>query len=151
MISLENRICYAHLKYISSVVLPVEHQNRICLSVPPKVAESRKCVPYFLMMFSVIFCKVGLRPSNLMLWRNSGSRGAATPLLSCLSKAMLLTLHLPNSLRSKVNVECSIDTGWGGGNNQDNMQCGEKQKCNQQYANQIYLPTLSVSPTPRES
>lgn len=66
--------------------------------LPPRVAESRKWVPYFLMMLSVIFCKLGLLPRSLMLWMKSGSKGTAAPSPSCLSAARLLTFHRPNSL-----------------------------------------------------
>lgn len=66
--------------------------------LPPSVAESRKCVPYFLMMLSVMALRLGRLPSCLMVCRNSGSSGRAKPLFSCLSRARLFTFQRPNSL-----------------------------------------------------
>lgn len=68
------------------------------LRLPPSVAESRKCVPYFLMMLSVMALRLGRLPSCLMVCRNSGSSGRAKPLFSCLSRARLFTFQRPNSL-----------------------------------------------------
>lgn len=83
--------------------------------LPPRVAETRKCVPYFLMMLSVILCRLGRLPSCLILWMKSGSKGTATPLSSCLSAARLFTFHRPNSLWSeqpfKYEGQCGTKTG----------------------------------------
>lgn len=67
-------------------------------SLPPSVAESRKWVPYFRMMLSVMALRLGRLPSCLMVCRNSGSSGRARPLFSCLSRARLFTFQRPNSL-----------------------------------------------------
>lgn len=64
--------------------------------LPPRMAATRKWVPYFLMMLSVIVCRLGRRPSCLMLRTKSGSKGTA----SCLSTAKLFTFHRPNSLQN---------------------------------------------------
>lgn len=69
------------------------------LYLPPSVAESRKWVPYFLMMLSVMALRLGLLPSCLMVCRNSGSSGKEKPLFSCLSRAKLFTFQRPNSLQ----------------------------------------------------
>lgn len=69
------------------------------LYLPPSVAESRKWVPYFLIMLSVMAPRLGLLPSCLMVWRNSGSSGKEKPLFSCLSRAKLFTFQRPNSLQ----------------------------------------------------
>lgn len=66
--------------------------------LPPSVAESRKWVPYFLIMLSVMAPRLGLLPSCLMVCRNSGSSGKEKPLFSCLSRAKLFTFQRPNSL-----------------------------------------------------
>lgn len=70
--------------------------------LPPSVAESRKWVPYFLIMLSVIAPRLGLLPSCLMVWRNSGSSGKEKPLFSCLSRAKLFTFQRPNSLAKEA-------------------------------------------------
>lgn len=79
--------------------------------LPPSVAESRKCVPYFLMMLSVMAPRVGRLPSCLMVCRNSGSSGRAKPLLSCLSRARLFTFQRPNSLPRKKHGHVSHVSG----------------------------------------
>lgn len=85
--------------------LQTRHQTNqrpsLVLCLPPSVAESRKCVPYFLMMLSVMALRLGRLPSCLMVCRNSGSSGRAKPLFSCLSRARLFTFQRPNSLPRK--------------------------------------------------
>lgn len=71
-------------------------------ALPPRVAESRKCVPYFLMRFSVICWSVGRRPSSLMLRKNSGASGSGEPRKFLLSTARLFTFQRPNSLQNKA-------------------------------------------------
>lgn len=81
------------------------------LSLPPRVADARKWVPYFLMRFSLICCKVGRRPSNRRLRRNSGAKGNAAFGKSLFSVARPLTFQWLNSLtremRQKVRPESS--------------------------------------------
>ena len=72
------------------------------LTIPPKVADRRKCVPYFLIRFSVICWSVGRRPSSLMLRKNSGASGSGEPRKLRLSTARLFTFQRPNSLQRKV-------------------------------------------------
>lgn len=67
-------------------------------SLPPRVAESRKCVPYFLIRFSVTCCKLGLLPRRRMFRMNSGARGNGRPKKSFLSRAKLFTFQRANSL-----------------------------------------------------
>lgn len=50
-------------------------------------------------MLSVMVLRLGLLPSCLMVWRNSGSSGKEKPLFSCLSRAKLFTFQRPNSLQ----------------------------------------------------
>lgn len=69
--------------------------------VPPRVADNKKCVPYFLIRFSVICWRVGRRPKSLMLRKNSGARGRGEPRKFLLSTARLFTFQRPNSLKSK--------------------------------------------------
>lgn len=71
------------------------------LTLPPRVAESRKCVPYFLIRFSVICWRVGRRPSSLMLRKNSGASGSGEPRKFLLSTARLFTFQRPNSLQKQ--------------------------------------------------
>lgn len=47
--------------------------------------------------------RLGLLPSCLMVWRNSGSSGKEKPLFSCLSRAKLFTFQRPNSLQCHTN------------------------------------------------
>lgn len=70
-------------------------------TLPPRVAESRKCVPYFLIRFSVICWRVGRRPSSLMLRKNSGASGSGEPRKFLLSTARLFTFQRPNSLQKQ--------------------------------------------------
>lgn len=72
------------------------------IALPPKVADSRKCVPYFLIRFSVICWSVGRRPSSLMLRKNSGASGNGEPRKFLLSTARLFTFQRPNSLQNKA-------------------------------------------------
>lgn len=72
------------------------------IALPPKVADSRKCVPYFLIRFSVICWRVGRRPSSLMLRKNSGASGNGEPRKFLLSTARLFTFQRPNSLQNKA-------------------------------------------------
>lgn len=72
--------------------------------LPPSVAESRKWVPYFLIMLSVMAPRLGLLPSCLMVCRNSGSSGKEKPLFSCLSRAKLFTFQRPNSLKCTTHT-----------------------------------------------
>lgn len=67
-------------------------------SSPPRVAETRKWVPYFLMRFSLICCRVGRRPSNRRLRRNSGAKGSGALRKSLFSVAKLFTFQWLNSL-----------------------------------------------------
>lgn len=69
--------------------------------LPPRVADSKKWVPYFLIRFSVICWSVGRRPKSLMLRKNSGARGRGEPRKFLLSTARLFTFQRPNSLKSK--------------------------------------------------
>lgn len=69
--------------------------------LPPRVADSKKWVPYFLIRFSVICWRVGRRPKSLMLRKNSGARGNGEPRKFLLSTARLFTFQRPNSLKSK--------------------------------------------------
>lgn len=62
-------------------------------SSPPRVAETRKWVPYFLMRFSLICCRVGRRPSNRRLRRNSGAKGSGALRKSLFSVAKLFTFQ----------------------------------------------------------
>lgn len=82
------------------------------LTLPPRVAESRKCVPYFLIRFSVICWRVGRRPSSLMLRKNSGASGSGEPRKFLLSTARLFTFQRPNSLQNKAVLieKCVIQT-----------------------------------------
>lgn len=83
--------------------------------LPPRVAESKKWVPYFLMRFSVTCCRLGLLPRRRMLRTNSGARGRGKLKKSFLSRAKLFTFHRANSLQGKPlyfrtrNVKPEID------------------------------------------
>lgn len=79
--------------------LPVGWGRDCCL--PPRVAESKKWVPYFLMRFSVTCCRLGLLPRRRMLRTNSGARGRGKLKKSFLSRAKLFTFHRANSLQGK--------------------------------------------------
>lgn len=108
--------CLAGSRRWKSAPHMLEKQNKITLealgirlalkrrlfSVPPRVAERRRWVPYFLIRLSVIIWRVGRLPSWRMACMKSGSRGKARPplppKLSRFSTARLLTFHRPNSL-----------------------------------------------------
>lgn len=95
---LEKRLIFVWATWISLSIIP--HQTIAHLFyLPPSVAESRKWVPYFLIMLSVMAPRLGLLPSCLMVSRNSGSSGKGKPLFSCLSRAKLFTFQRPNSLK----------------------------------------------------
>lgn len=66
--------------------------------LPPRVAEMRRCVPYFLMMVSMNCWVVGLRPSKRTLRWNSGMSGTGFRIRSLLSIAVFLTFQRANSL-----------------------------------------------------
>lgn len=66
--------------------------------LPPRVAEMRMCVPYFLMMVSMNCWVVGLRPSKRTLRWNSGMSGTGFRIRSLLSIAVFLTFQRANSL-----------------------------------------------------
>ena len=72
---------------------------------PPRVAETRKWVPYFLMRFSLICCRVGRRPSNRRLRRNSGASGNGARGESLFSVTKLLTFQWLNSLSIKIQIQ----------------------------------------------
>lgn len=72
-------------------------------SLPPRVAETRKWVPYFLMRFSLICCRVGRRPNNRRLRRNSGAKGNGALRKSLFSVARLFTFQWLNSLQSRIH------------------------------------------------
>lgn len=81
-------------------------------ALPPRVAEMRKWVPYFLMRFSLICCRVGRRPSNRRLRRNSGAKGSGALRKSLFSVARLLTFQWLNSLEwnhyQSSWIKCSL-------------------------------------------
>ena len=68
------------------------------VDLPPRVAEMRRWVPYFLMMVSMNCWVVGLLPSSRMLLWNSGMRGMGWRTRSLLSMAVFLTFQRANSL-----------------------------------------------------
>ena len=73
--------------------------------LPPRVAEMRMCVPYFLMMVSMNCWVVGLRPSKRTLRWNSGMSGTGFRIRSLLSIAVFLTFQRANSLwRTKEHL-----------------------------------------------
>lgn len=78
---------------------PVSAGSRCCL--PPRVAESKKWVPYFLIRFSVTCCRLGLLPRRRMFRINSGARGNGKLKKSFLSRAKLFTFQRANSLEKK--------------------------------------------------
>lgn len=86
------------------------------LSVPPRVAERRRWVPYFLIRLSVIMWRVGLLPSWRTVCMKSGSRGKAKPPLppkpSRFSTAKLLTFHRPNSLETHTKIHLHTSFGY---------------------------------------
>lgn len=104
------RAAYGLISAVEAEGNPVSSRgNQACseaLSVPPRVAESRRWVPYFLIRLSVIIWRVGRLPSWRMVCIRSGSRGKARPplppKLSRFSTARLFTFHRPNSLRKKT-------------------------------------------------
>lgn len=79
-------------------------------SSPPRVAETRKWVPYFLMRFSLICCRVGRRPSNRRLRRNSGAKGSGALRKSLFSVAKLFTFQWLNSL--ELGTHHKVKTGF---------------------------------------
>lgn len=72
--------------------------STVAADLPPKVAEMRRWVPYFLMMVSMNCWVVGLLPSRRMLLWNSGMRGNGWRTRSLLSMAVFLTFQRANSL-----------------------------------------------------
>lgn len=91
-----------HFSLTYTVLCTSTHRHKYFQRVvPPRVADSKKCVPYFLIRFSVICWRVGRRPKSLMLRKNSGARGRGEPRKFLLSTARLFTFQRPNSLKSK--------------------------------------------------
>lgn len=91
-----------HVYLIYTVLCTSTHRHKYFqIVVPPRVADSKKWVPYFLIRFSVICWRVGRRPKSLMLRKNSGARGRGEPRKFLLSTARLFTFQRPNSLKSK--------------------------------------------------
>lgn len=91
-----------HFSFIYTVLHTSTHRHKYLQRVvPPRVAETKKWVPYFLIRFSVICWRVGRRPKSLMLRKNSGARGRGEPRKFLLSTARLFTFQRPNSLKSK--------------------------------------------------
>lgn len=68
--------------------------------LPPRVAEMRMWVPYFLMIVSMNCWVVGLRPSRRTLRWNSGMSGTGFRIRSLLSIAVFLTFQRANSLQN---------------------------------------------------
>lgn len=79
----------------------------VAADLPPKVAEMRRWVPYFLMMVSMNCWVVGLLPSRRMLLWNSGMRGTGWRTKSLLSMAVFLTFQRANSLGRKDEWDSS--------------------------------------------
>lgn len=75
--------------------------------LPPRVAEMRMWVPYFLMIVSMNCWVVGLRPSKRTLRWNSGMSGTGFRMRSLLSIAVFLTFQRANSLMDYKRNKCS--------------------------------------------
>lgn len=88
---------------LKSFEMQINHSFILLFSflLPPRVAETRKWVPYFLMRFSLICCRVGRRPSNRRLRRNSGAKGKGDLRKSLFSVARLFTFQWLNSLKRR--------------------------------------------------
>lgn len=91
------------------VAFPPHHQHRCervqIVHLPPRVAEMRMWVPYFLMMVSMNCCVVGLLPRRRMLLWNSGIRGSGLWSRSLRSMAVFLTFQRANSLHDKTGTQ----------------------------------------------
>lgn len=92
--------CLTYHFYSSFILVCVFcHATECIMSLPPSVADRRKCVPYFLIRLSVISFAEGLRPRSWMLRTNSGVRDKGESRKSLRSTARLFTFQRPNSLQ----------------------------------------------------